>query len=105
MMPSNARERDVHLLFDSKQPEKGATPNVTNADTNGSGHRDTFYGDDAFHHLPKPQQNILLLHGPRQKYSLHTTGQIPELRASREILVQVGIITIGLTAGVVLTLC
>ncbi|KAL8666771.1 MAG: hypothetical protein Q9202_001309 [Teloschistes flavicans] len=90
-MPSNARERDVHLLFDSKQPEKGATPNVTNADTNGSGHRDTFYGDDAFHHLPKPQQNILLLHGPRQKYSLHTTGQIPELRASREILVQVGV--------------
>ncbi|KAL8768038.1 MAG: hypothetical protein Q9194_005814 [Teloschistes cf. exilis] len=83
-MPSIAQERDVHLPFDLKQPKKDATLNGTNADT-----RDTFHDDDAFHHLPKPQQNILLLHGPRQKYSLHTTGQIPELRAPREILVQV----------------
>ncbi|KAL9581517.1 MAG: hypothetical protein Q9203_005860 [Teloschistes exilis] len=67
-MPSIAQERDVHLPFDLKQPKKDATLNGTNADT-----RDTFHDDDAFHHLPKPQQNILLLHGPRQKYSLHTT--------------------------------
>ena len=44
---------------------------------------------DLFQHLSKPQQDVLLLHGPRQKYSLQTTGQIPELRAEREILVQV----------------
>ena len=44
---------------------------------------------DAFQRLPNPQQDVLLLHGPRQKYSLQTTGQIPELRAEREMLVQV----------------
>lgn len=45
---------------------------------------------DNFQHLPRPQQDVLLLHGPRQKYSLQTTGQIPALRSDREILVQVG---------------
>ena len=48
-----------------------------------------YEGQDAFQHLPNPQQEVLLLHGPRQKYSLQTTGQIPELRAEREILIQV----------------
>ncbi|KAL9044844.1 MAG: hypothetical protein Q9214_002046, partial [Letrouitia sp. 1 TL-2023] len=52
------------------------------------------YDEDAFQHLPKLQQEILLLHGPRQKYSLETNGQIPELRSDREILIQV--VSIGL---------
>ena len=54
----------------------------TNGDLNGN-------HDDAFQHLPKPQQDILQLHGPRQKYSLEKAGEIPELRSDREILVQV----------------
>ncbi|KAL9612088.1 MAG: hypothetical protein Q9167_003310 [Letrouitia subvulpina] len=45
--------------------------------------------EDGFQHLPKLQQDILLLHGPRQKYSLEINGQIPELRLDREILIQV----------------
>ena len=45
--------------------------------------------DDAFQHLPKPQQAVLQLHGPRQKYSLEKAGEIPELRSDREILIQV----------------
>lgn len=40
-------------------------------------------------HLPKPKQDVLLLNGPGQKYTLHTTGQIPELESEREILIQV----------------
>lgn len=61
--------------------------NVDSPKLNGhtNGHQD----HDAFQHLPKPQQDVLLLHGPRQKYSLHSTGEIPELRAEREILIQV----------------
>ena len=45
--------------------------------------------EDVFQHLPKPQQEVLLLHGPRQKYTLETNGEIPELRQEREILIQV----------------
>lgn len=54
-----------------------------------NGHADEYQDHDAFQHLPKPQQDVLLLHGPRQRYSLQTTGQIPELRSEREILIQV----------------
>ena len=46
--------------------------------------------DDRFHRLPKPQQEILLLHGPRQRYSLEKARDIPELKSDQEILVQVG---------------
>ena len=70
--------------------ESIAKPQI-NGDDNASktnGHLD---GDDenAFQHLPKPQQEILQLHGPRQKYRLDKAGDIPELRSEREILVQV----------------
>ena len=63
----------------------------TNGDDNASktnGHLD---GDDenTFQHLPKPQQEILQLHGPRQRYRLDKAGDIPELQSEREILVQV----------------
>ena len=45
--------------------------------------------NDLFQHLPKQQQNVLLLNGPGQKYTLHTGGQIPELKSEREILIKV----------------
>ena len=70
--------------------ESIAKPQI-NGDNNTSktnGHLD---GDDeyTFQHLPKPQQEILQLHGPRQRYRLEKAGDIPELRSEREILVQV----------------
>lgn len=49
---------------------------------------------DEFLKLDQPQQDVLLLHGPRQKYSLEKAQEIPELRADREILIQV--LAIGL---------
>ena len=54
-----------------------------------NGHTDAYQDEDVFQHLPKPQQDVLLLHGPRQKYALEKNGHIPELRSEREILVQV----------------
>jgi NADPH:quinone reductase-like Zn-dependent oxidoreductase len=50
--------------------------------------------DDEFLKLSSPQQDILLLHGPRQKYSLEHSANIPELRGDSEVLVQV--LAIGL---------
>lgn len=49
---------------------------------------------DEFIRLDSPQQDVLLLHGPRQKYSLEKAQEIPELRSDREILIQV--LAIGL---------
>lgn len=46
--------------------------------------------DDQFHRLPKPQQEILVIHGPRQRYRLEKAHDIPELKSDQEILVQVG---------------
>lgn len=50
--------------------------------------------DDEFLRLDAPQQDLLLLHGPRQKYKLEKSSSIPELQGEREILVQV--LAIGL---------
>ncbi|TKA58755.1 hypothetical protein B0A55_12635 [Friedmanniomyces simplex] len=47
---------------------------------------------DEFLRLASPQQDMLLLHGPRQKYSLEQAKDIPELRGEHEILVQVLVI-------------
>ena len=44
--------------------------------------------EDEFLRLEKPQQDLLLLHGPRQKYTLERAKEIPELRGDDEILVQ-----------------
>lgn len=71
--------------------ENGNAKSQTNGDGNPpktNGHLNGDY-DDAFQHLPKPQQDILQLYGPRQKYSLEKAGEIPELRSDREILIQV----------------
>ena len=72
--------------------KNGNTKPQTNGDSNPpktNGYWNGDHDDDGFQHLPKPQQNILQLHGPRQKYSLEKAGEIPELRSDREILVQV----------------
>lgn len=65
----------------------------TNGTSNGgtSKHRTS---DDEFLRLSSPQQDVLLLHGPRQKYSLEKAKNIPELHRDDEILIQV--LAIGL---------
>lgn len=46
------------------------------------------HDEDEFLRLEKPQQDLLLLHGPRQKYTLEKSKEIPELHGDDEILVQ-----------------
>jgi len=67
----------------------------TNGHTNGNAHHEQDgHSDDQFLRLSEPQQDLLLLHGPRQKYSLAKAQDIPTLKDDREILVQV--LAIGL---------
>ena len=69
----------------------------SNAKSNGHG---THSGDtngthnDEFLKLDTPQQDVLMLHGPRQRYSLEKAQKIPELKNDREMLIQV--LAIGL---------
>lgn len=78
-MPLTLRE-----MNNNAKPQTNGDDNASK--TNGHLNEDR---DNAFQHLPKPQQDILQLHGPRQKYCLDKAGEIPELRSEREILVQV----------------
>lgn len=78
-MPSTLCEENTHA---KPQINGNDRESETNGHLNGTRY-------DAFQHLPKPQQEILQLHGPRQKYCLDKAGEIPELRSEREILVQV----------------
>ena len=67
----------------------------SNGYTNGNGIKSpTDSSSDEFLRLDAPQQDLLLLHGPRQKYKLEKSSSIPELQGEREILVQV--LAIGL---------
>lgn len=86
----------------------GTTNGATNGATNGysNGYSNSFPKvpqangvstppiKDEFIRLETPQQDVLLLHGPRQRYSLEKAHDIPELRSDREILIQV--LAIGL---------
>ncbi|KAI9721322.1 MAG: hypothetical protein M1828_005182 [Chrysothrix sp. TS-e1954] len=54
--------------------------NLTNGDQKGI--------SDEFLRLSKPQQDVLLLHGPGKRYSLERSQDIPDLHDDREILVQ-----------------
>lgn len=73
----------------------GHTNGYTNGHTNGNGATPSNESsDDEFLRLDAPQQDLLLLHGPRQKYKLEKSSSIPELQGEREILVQV--LAIGL---------
>lgn len=60
------------------------------AATNGNSHGH----NDEFLKLSTPQQDVLMLHGPRQRYSLEKAQEIPELKHDREMLIQV--LAIGL---------
>lgn len=66
----------------STLPDRTNAVNGVNG-VNGHSHHDEFL------RLESPQQDMLLLHGPRQKYSLEKAKDIPELRKDDEILVQV----------------
>jgi hypothetical protein len=55
---------------------------------NGNSTNTQTHHEDEFLRLEKPQQDLLLLHGPRQKYTLERAHEIPELRGDDEILVQ-----------------
>ncbi|KAK8200460.1 chaperonin 10-like protein, partial [Phyllosticta capitalensis] len=70
--------------------DKPSTPFVHDA-ANGNG---TFNGGDEFLRLDTPKQDVLVLHGPRQKYSLERATDIPALKSDDELLIQV--LAIGL---------
>lgn len=80
-MPSIHPETHGGLNSHTSAKVNGAMSN-----TNGIVHSEV--GNDTFQRLPKQQQDVLVLHGPRQKYSLKTTGEVPELRSERELLIQ-----------------
>ncbi|GME41635.1 Alcohol dehydrogenase superfamily zinc-containing [Neofusicoccum parvum] len=61
---------------------------------NGTNGTQQYTVDDDFLKLGAPQQDVLLLHGPRQKYSLEKAKEIPSLKSDDEILIQV--LAIGL---------
>ena len=70
------------------QEDSTQTKNNTNKHTKGLNGSQTAK-EDEFPKLSNPQQNVLLLHGPRQRYTLEESKDIPELRTDRELLVQV----------------
>ena len=72
----------------------GHTNGYTNGRTNDDRSDEQHIHNDQFLRLAEPQQDLLLLHGPRQKYSLAKAQDIPILKDDREILVQV--LAIGL---------
>lgn len=74
----------------------GNSKSHENSHARGNGGNRSYSPDneDEFLRLSSPQQDVLLLHGPRQKYSLEKAKKIPELRGDDEILVQV--LAIGL---------
>lgn len=45
--------------------------------------------DDTVQRVPGPQQEVLLLHGPGQRYRLEKSQDIPVLKSDQEILIKV----------------
>lgn len=72
----NERQEEIKIKLDQSE----ADPAKTQPSEDGN-----------FQRLPKPQQDILLIHGPGQRYRLDNAGDIPDLKSDREILVQVSI--------------
>ena len=81
---------------DYSKANGGINGNGVNGYVNGTVSSRSYSSDneDEFLRLSSPQQDVLLLHGPRQKYSLEKAKDIPELRGDDEVLVQV--LAIGL---------
>ena len=88
----NASEADAP--FASLSPRISGSPNgyINGAASNNTTRSSA--GDDEFLRLSKPQQDVLLLHGPGKRYSLERQNDLPALQNDREILVQV--LAIGL---------
>lgn len=82
---SSNRKMPSILYETTGSPKPSTQGDWHSAEINGNTNRD----HDQFQLRSNPQQDVLLLHGPGQKYSLHKTGRIPELRSEREILIQV----------------
>lgn len=74
------------LSLNGSAPAPTASNGFTNTASSGF--------EDEFLKLSKPQQDVLLLHGPGKRYSLERAQELPELKHDREILVQV--LAIGL---------
>lgn len=93
--PSTPSKSFASLSTPASSLTNGNGYSHTNGHTNGhsNGHANP-NGNDEFLKLDKPQQDLLLLHGPRQKYSLEKSKDIPALEGEREILIQV--LAIGL---------
>lgn len=51
----------------------------------------------SFPGLSNPRQDILLLHGPGQRYSIEKSSDIPELKSDEEVLIQVRLKIIAYT--------
>ena len=84
-MPSITQQTNGYNEVDNSITSNGEYSDGNHVDGSTETHDD----EDVFQHLAKPQQDVLLLHGPRQKYALEKNAQIPELRSDREILIQV----------------
>ena len=85
---STQRTNGTNAQHNDKQ--NGTSNYGTNGDTPyTNGLTQVNHKGDDFIRLEAPQQDVLLLHGPRQKYSLEKAQSIPELRSDREILIQV----------------
>lgn len=89
-----AKQRDGHLSKLSESLDNGVVKKDEIVDdkiktgTDGNTNNQELK-DDKFQRLPKPQQDILLLHGPGQRYSLEKARDIPELKSDQELLIQV----------------
>ena len=78
--------------FVSRDPFLSVRADSSCGRQNGTSHQSNGHHDsaeDEFLKLSQPQQEVLLLHGPRQKYTLEVAKDIPELHNDRELLVQV----------------
>ena len=84
-MPSIIQQTNGYNEVDKSIENNGADRDGNTVDNPTERYDD----EDVFQHLAKPQQDVLLLHGPRQKYALEKNAQVPELRSDREILIQV----------------
>lgn len=78
----------------SKQGESGAGPAKGQEHGNLNGISESPTTSSPFLKLPHPQQSLLRLHGPRQKYTLERGASLPLVTGDDEILVQV--LAIGL---------
>ena len=94
LKPDQECGRSASHSTPSSQSLNGKLSRINGNGTNGTNGVNGAHEHDDFLRLSSPQQDLLLLHGPRQKYVLEKARDIPELTRDDEILVQV--LAIGL---------